>query len=121
VQMTLHAMLRNSAPASIHFVFPAGAIWRGPIDARPFPAPMALLSDWFARSGNDAQSYEWIVVPFLEKVITEYPIAGYPAGPPMPALKELLHGWNIVVRFGNRFERTYRRAESNKRILLEFQ
>jgi hypothetical protein len=120
-QMTLHSMLKHNVGPSIHFVFPAQAIWRGPVDARPYPAPMVLLATWFARSGNDARAYDEVVVPFLDRMIMQFPVAGYPANPPAPALSELLKDWNIVVRFGDRFERVYRRGDSNKTLLVEFQ
>lgn len=50
----------------------------------------------------------------------EFPVAGYPANPPAPPLRELLADWNIVVRFDDRFERPYRRANSKKTVLIEF-
>ena len=54
----------------------------------------------------------------LDRVITQFPVAGFPADPP---LSDLLKGWNIVVRFGNRFERVYRHGDANKTVLVEFQ
>jgi hypothetical protein len=53
--------------------------------------------------------------------MTEFPVAGYPPNPPVPPLSDLLKDWSIVVRFGDRFERVYRRANSNKTLLVEFQ
>ena len=82
---------------------------------------MTLLTMSFARCANDAQAYDEVVVPFLDRIILQFPVAGYPAGPPAPPLSELLRDWNIVVRFGGRFERVYRRADSNKTLLVEFQ
>ncbi|MGD0359712.1 MAG: hypothetical protein ABSC93_02520 [Bryobacteraceae bacterium] len=120
-QMTLHSMLKHTAGPRIHFVFPAQAIWRGPVDARPYPAPMVLLTTWFARCANDARAYDEVVVPFLDRMIMQFPVAGYPADPPTPPLNELLKGWNVVVRFGDRFERIYRRGDSNQTLLIEFQ
>jgi len=121
VQMTLHGMIKHQAGPRIHFVFPAPAIWRGPVDGRPYPAAMALLTAWCARCGSDARAYDEVVVPFLDLVTKQFPVAGYPADPPAPPLNDLLGDWNIVVRFGDRFERVYRRGASNKTVLVEFQ
>ena len=124
VQMTLHGMLQNSA-TRIDFVFPAQAIWVEdlwvPGDKRPYPAPMVLLATLFARRANDAQRYDQVVVPFLDRVITQYPVLGYPPDPPAPPLSDLLKGWSVVVRFGERCERVYRRGDANKTVLFEFQ
>jgi len=120
-QMTLHSMIKHNAAPRIHFVFQAQAIWRGPPDAQPYPASMVLLTMWFARCANDAQAYDEVVVPFLDRMIQQFPVAGYPSDPPSPALIDLLKDWNIVVRFGDRFERVYRHADSNKSLLVEFQ
>jgi hypothetical protein len=54
-------------------------------------------------------------------MIMQFPVAGYPANPPAPTLSDLLKDWNIVVRFAARFERVYRRGDSNKNFLVEFQ
>ena len=124
-QMTLHGMLKHDAPAKINFVFPAQAIWVadiwGPGDKQNYPAPMLLLTTLFARRSDDAQAYEKVVLPFLDRMITQFPVLGYPADPPAPPLSELLKDWTIVVRFGNRFERVYRRGDSDKTVLVEFQ
>ena len=120
-QMTLHSMIKNNVATQIHFIFPAEAIWRGPADKEPYPAPMVLLKSSFARCANDTQAYDEVVVPFLDRVINQYPVVGYPANPPAPPLRDLLNDWNIVVRFGNRFERVYRHSDSNKTLLVEFQ
>lgn len=121
VQMTLHAMLQHDAPSRIHFVLRADAIWKGPDDGKPYPAPMALLATSFSHCANDADAYEKIAVPFLDIVVHQYPVAHYPADPPAPPLNDLLAGWNIVVRFADRFERFYRRADSSKTLVIEFQ
>jgi hypothetical protein len=124
-QMTLHGMVKHNVAPRIHFVFPARAIWAadlwGPGDKRPYPAPMLLLSTLFARRANDARAYDEVVIPFLNRMITEFPVLGYPPNPPVPPLSDLLKDWSIVVRFGDRFERVYRRADSNKTLLVEFQ
>jgi hypothetical protein len=123
-QMTLHGMVKHGA-RRIHFVFPTEAIWAhdiwGPGAKRPYPAPAVLAKDFFVRRGNDAEAYEEVVVPFLNRVIMEFPVLGYPPNPPAPPLSELLDDWRIVVRFGGRFERVYRRGDSNKSLLVEFQ
>jgi hypothetical protein len=120
-QMTLHSMIKHNGAPRIHFVFPAQAIWRGPPDAQPYPASMVLLTTWFARCANDAEAFDEVVVPFLDRMIQQFPVAGYPSAAPSPPLKDLLQDWNIVVRFGDRFERVYRHADSNKSLLVEFQ
>src|SRR5262249_15171366 len=118
VQMTLHGMVKHGEQ-HIDFVFPAQAIWVG--DKRPYPAPMVLLKTLLARRANDAQAYDEVVVPFLDRTITEFPVLGYPPDPPAPPLKDLLENWNIVVRFGNSFERVYRQGDPQKTLLIEFQ
>jgi hypothetical protein len=120
-QMTLHSMIKHDVARRIHFVFPAQAIWRGPVDGQPYPAPMVLLSAWFARCANDAQAYDQVVIPFLDRMIKEFPVLGYPPNPPPPPLSDLLQDWSIVVLFGERFERVYRRGNSDKTLLVEFQ
>ena len=119
--MTLHSMIKNNVGPRVHFVFPSQAIWRGSADAEPYPAPMVLLSSSFARSANDARAYDEIVVPFLDRMIMQYAVAGYPADPPSPPLHDLLRDWNIAVRFDDGFERIYQHADSNKKLLIEFQ
>jgi hypothetical protein len=85
VQMTLHGMLKQNGARRIHFVFPTQAIWVediwGPGDKRPYPAPMVLLNALFARRADDAQRYDQVVVPFLDRMITQYPVLGYPPRP----------------------------------------
>ena len=124
-QMTLHGMVKHNGARRINFVFPAQAIWVediwGPDDKRPYPAPMVLLTTLFARRANDARAYDEVVVPFLDRLIMEFPVAGYPRDAPAPLLSDLLKDWNIVVRFSNRFERVYRRCDSNKTLAVEFQ
>jgi hypothetical protein len=119
VQMTLHGMLQQKDARSVHFVLPAQAIWVG--DKRPYPAPMVLLSTLFARRASDAQKYDEVVVPFLDRVIMQYPVLNYPSDPPAPPLSDLLKDWTIVVGFGSRFERIYRQGDSTKIVLIEFQ
>jgi hypothetical protein len=121
-QMTLHGMLKHDAQR-VHFVFPADAIWvedmdRG--DRKWYPTPPVVLTTLFERRKNDAQKYEDVVVPFIDHLITEFPVQGLPRNPPKPPLSELLQNWSIVVRIGKGFERTYRSADSNKTLLLEF-
>ena len=124
-QMTLHGMLKHGVARRIHFVFPAKAIWVediwGPGVKRPYPAPMLLLKELFARHADDSRAYDEIVVPFLDRMIDQFPVAGYPTDPPAPRLSDLLQGWRIVVRFGNRFERVYRPGNSEKTLLVELQ
>ena len=125
VQMTLHGMLRQAGARRIHFAFPAQAIWVEDIwgsgGKRPYPAPMVLLTTLFARRSDDEHAYSEVVVPFLDRVISQFPVAGYPSDPPAPALSDLLKDWSVVVRFGERFERAYRRGDSSNTWFLEFQ
>jgi hypothetical protein len=124
-QMTLHGMVKNDGARRIDFVFPARAIWAadiwGPGEKRPYPAPMVLLTTLFARRADDAQAYNEVVVPFLDRLTMGFPVGGYPSGFPVPLMNDLLKDWSVVVRFGNRFGRVYRRAESDKTIFVEFQ
>ena len=125
VQMTLHGMAKEASARRIDFVFPADGIWVediwGPAEKRPYPAPMILLTTMFGRRSDDEHAYREVVVPFLDRVINQFPVAGYPSEAPVPPLGELLKDWSIVVRFGERFERIYRSSNSNKTWLLEFQ
>jgi hypothetical protein len=121
-QMTLHGMVKHDAQR-VDFVFPADAIWVEDLDLgdkRWYPTPEVTLSTLLARRQNDTRKYEEIVVPFLDLLINQFPAVGYPRNPPVPPLADLLKDWNIVVRFGNRFERFYRQADSNRTLLLEF-
>jgi hypothetical protein len=121
-QMTLHGMLKHDAHR-IRFDFPADAIWveEDHGDTRWYPSPPVLLKTLFARRATDAQKYEEVVVPFLNSVISEFPVAGYPRNPPTPPLSDLIKGWSIVVRFGDRFERVYKRGDSEKVLSVVFQ
>ena len=123
VQMTLHGMVSSTA-RRIDFAFPIHSIWVediwGPGEKRGYPAPMVLLGTLFARRATDVKAYDEIVVPFLDRVIMEFPVAGYPRNPPAPPLSDLLKDWSVVVRFGDRFERVYRRGDSDKTLLVEF-
>ena len=126
VQMTLHSILQADDASRINFVFPAQAIWMGdtwgPGEKHPYPAPMLSLATILDRRTSDAQRYDEVVVPFLNTVITQYPVLNYPSDPPAPPLKNLLKAWSIVVRFADGFERVYQRADNpNKTVLLEFQ
>ena len=49
-------------------------------------------------------AYDEVVVPFLDRMIMKFSIAGYPPDPPIPLLSDLLKDWRVVVRFGDRFE-----------------
>ena len=123
-QMTLHGMVTHDAQ-HIEFVFPAQAIWAadiwGPDERLAYPAPMVLLNAFFARRANDLQAYNEVVVPFLDRLTMGFPVGGYPRDFPAPRMNDLLKEWGVVVRFGNRFERVYRRADSNKTLLVEFE
>ena len=124
VQMTLHGMIRAGVRDELHFIFPTEAIWLedtwSPGVPSPYPAPMALLGSRWKTADTDIQRYETIVVPFLDRLFTEYPVADYPANAPQPELGVLIDGWNVEVVFGDTFERTYRRADSSRTILMDF-
>ncbi len=102
-QMTLHGMVSHDA-RRVEFVFPAQAIWAadiwGPDAKRPYPAPMVLLNTFFSRRANDAQAYNDVVVPFLDRLTMGLPVGGYPPDFPAPLMNDLLKDWGIVVRFG---------------------
>ena len=125
-QMTLHGMIKRTTTRRIEFVFPAQAIWVadvwGPGDKQNYPAAMLLLTTLFARRADDTRAYDEVVVPFLDRMIMQFPVLGFPADPPVPPLSDLLKGWSIVVRFGDRFERVYQRGDdSGKTLLVDFQ
>ncbi len=81
---------------------------------------MALLSSVFGYFASNEERYDEIVVPFLDRLFTEYPVGGYPSSAPSPELATLVEGWNVDVLVGDTFERTYRQADSAKTILMEF-
>lgn len=100
VQMTLHGMLLQNDARRIDFAFPAQAIWVediwGSADKRPYPAPMVLLTTLLGHRGNDARAYDEVVVPFLDRVIMQFPVLGYPLDAPAPPLSDLLKDWSVV-------------------------
>jgi len=118
VQMTLHGMIRAGTRDQLHFIFPPEAIWVGVLN--PYPAPMVLLSSLLAKSGSDLERYDAVIVPFLDRLFTEYPVLNFPPNAPSPELGVLVEGWNVEVVVGNTFKRTYRRGDSSKTILMEF-
>jgi len=124
-QMTFHAMAKENRARHVNFIFPPEAIWVediwGPGEKRPYPASMILLKTLFGRYGGDAQAYDELVVPFLDRLIQEFPVAGYPAEAPTPPLRALVKDWNIVIRFGGRFERVYQSGDSKRTLVIEFQ
>jgi hypothetical protein len=120
VQMTLHGMIRADTRDQLHFVFPPEAIWTGQGAPKPYPAPMGLLSSLLAESDSDLERYEAVVVPFLDRLFTEYPVLNYPPDAPSPELGVLVAGWNVEVVVGDTFKRTYRRGDSSRTIVMEF-
>jgi hypothetical protein len=123
-QMTLHGMIRAGTRDQLHFIFPPEAIWVadlwGPGVPKPYPAPMVLLSSLLAKSDSDPERYDAVVVPFLDRLFTEYPVLASPPSAPSPELGVLIDGWNVEVVVGDTFERTYRRDDSSKTIVMEF-
>lgn len=123
-QMALHGVISAGIRDDVHFIFPPEAIWThdiwGPGAPRPYPAPAALLSSLWAEAGSDLRRYETVVVPFLDRLFTEYPVLDYPPDVPSPELGVLIDGWNVEVAVGDTMRRTYRRADSAKTVLFEF-
>ena len=116
---TIHYMpLEHTGDGELHFIFPAEAIWES--DVRPYPAPMVLLSSLWENRASDSERYDAIVVPFLDRLFTEYPVLDYPLDAPSPELGILIDGWNVEVQVGESFERTYRQAEAARTIRMEF-
>ena len=124
VQMTLHGMIRAASRDALHFVFPLDAIWA--LDdwesgsPRPYPAPMVLPGSRLAAGDTAAHRYQSVIVPFLDRLFTEYPVADYPPDAPSPDLGDLIEGWSVDVAVGDSFTQSYRRADSTKTILMEF-
>ena len=123
-QMTLHGMLKAANRERIHFVLATDAIWAVDIFSRgrnrPYPAPRALLDDLFSEHSSSRDRYERVVVPFLERLIDDFPVVGYPASAPEPPLEELVDGWTIEVAFDDGVTQRYRPGDPNKVILFEF-
>ena len=124
VQMSLHKLMLASRRDRVHFVFPPEAIWTADIwwsgNKRPYPAPMVLLSDLWARHASDLERYESLAVPFLDRVFREFPVLDYPAKAPTPHLQDLARDWTVSVTLGSGLRRTYRRASSGKTVLMDF-
>lgn len=123
-QMTLHGLLQSGRRERIHLVFPADGIWAADIFSpdryRPYPAPMVLLDDLLAAGDSHEERYEQVVVPFLDRLFGDFPVIGYPAVAPQPALDDLADGWSIEVAFDGRVERSYRQGDPDRLILFEF-
>ncbi len=123
-QMTLHGMLQAANRKRIHFVFPTDAIWAVDIFTpgrfHPYPAPMVLVDHLMSEQPSEQTRYEQVVVPFLERLIGDFPVVGYPATAPEPPLEELVDGWTIEVAFDNGIARCYRTGDPNKVILFDF-
>ena len=123
-QMTLHGMLKAKNRERINFVFTTDAIWAVDIFApgrfRPYPAPMELVDHLFSEHSSYKDRYEHVVVPFVKRLIEDFPVIGYPATAPEPPLKDLVDGWTIEVAIGSAFMQRYRSGDPNKVIRLEF-
>ena len=123
-QMTLHGMLRAGGRDRIRYVFPADAIWAverlTPDRFRPYPAPMALLSRLMSERSSDGDRYEQLVVPFLDELLDDFPVIGYPAVAPEPPLRELVDGWTMEVAIDNAFVQRYRSGNPDKVIRFAF-
>ena len=123
-QMTLHGMLKAANRKRIHFVLAADAIWTvdilTPGRFRPYPAPMTLLDHLMEEHPSEQDRYEQVVVPFLDRLINDFPVNGYPDTAPEPPLEEFVDGWTIEVAIGNAFEQCYRPGDPNKVIRIDF-
>jgi hypothetical protein len=73
-----------------------------------------MLTTLFGRRTGDGHAYDEVVVSFLNRVIMEFLVAGYPPNSPAPPVSQLLKDCRIVVRFCDRFERVYRRGDSKQ-------
>lgn len=124
VQMTLHGMLQAASRDNIEFVFPADAIWAvdtyTPGQPRLYPAPMTLLDRLMSDRSSTQDRYEHLIVPFLQRLFGEFPVAGYPAVAPTPPLDELLDGWTVDVAFDGALVQTYRTGDADKVIRFDF-
>jgi hypothetical protein len=119
VQFTLHRMIGRRQPAGIHFVFPTEAIFAGE-PGRPYPAAMVTLADRFRHQPDAEAVYEHVVAPFVDRLVTQYPVEGYPTSYPTPALAKLVSQYEIAVVIDDRFRRVARPSDSGKRVVLEF-
>ena len=123
-QMTLHGMLKAANRQRINFVFATDAIWAvdifAPGRSRPYPAPMALADHLLLEHPSYQDRYEQVVVPFLKRLIEEFPVTGYPADAPNPHLKDLVDGWTIEVAIDKAFTRRYQSGDPEKLIRLDF-
>ena len=124
VQMALHAMIGSGTRDFVHYVFPPEAIWMSDIwkqrANRPYPEPMVRLSDLWARHDSDTGIYSAVVVPFVDRLLGEYPVLDYPSNPPTPDLMKLIDDWNVKVSVGDGLRRSYRETSSRRTIHLEF-
>lgn len=122
--MTLHGMLQAANRKRIHFVFPADAIWAvdifSPARYRPYPAPMVFLEHLLSEWPSEQERYEKVVVPLLERLISEFPVAGDPPTAPEPPLEELVDGWTIEVAFDGAVTRVYQPGDPEKVIRFDF-
>ena len=123
-QMTLHGMLKAANRERINFVFATDAIWAVDIFApgrfHPYPAPMALLDHLLSEHASYKDRYKRVVVPFLERLIEDFPIMGYPATVPQPHLRDLADGWTVEVAIDNAFVQRYRSGDPNRVIRFDF-
>ena len=59
------------------------------------------------------------MVPFLERLISEFPVAGDPAIAPEPPLEALVAGWTIGVEFDGALAQVYQPGDPDKMIRFE--
>ncbi len=120
VQFVLHRWAREGGSEAIRLVFLIDAIWTGEKD-KPYPAPMAKLDSLFDRAASPEATYDLLIVPFLNRLINEYPVTGYPdaGATPQPHLKALLTNVTIEVIIEDDHRRVYR-SRSGRVIHVEF-
>lgn len=125
VQMTLHGMLKAKDRNRIQFVLVTDAIWAVDIFTekrfRPYPAPMAVLAQLMAEHSSDQDRYERVVMPFMDRLIDDFPVLGYPASSPAPPLDVLADGWTIEVGIGAAFRQRYQSGDPEKVIRIDFE
>ena len=53
------------------------------------PAVRKLFAELMEQAGlDDAHAYDEVVIPFLDRMIMQFPVIGYPADPPVPPLSD---------------------------------
>jgi hypothetical protein len=69
---------------------------------------------------SSQERYERLVAPFLERLLGEFPVGGYPEIAPEPPLQELAEGWTVEVAIDDDFAQIYRPDDRNKVVRFDF-